>query len=500
MRRLILFAALSAFLCNLLNAQSFRCGTVGKIAEQVKVRLIENKAAIANGSIIKQRSTVYVPIKFHLIAKDDGSRRIAMSRVFDQVCELNSHFADQNIQFYIKDNFNFIDNTLLYSNHQLMRNIMAYHADPKALNVFVLEYVDINYPDLAGYYNTSSDWIVLRNADIGRDHALSHEIGHYFSLLHPFHGWDGEPYDEEVHGIPAPVFSPMGLLTEKMDHTNCETAGDMLCDTPADFNFFGWKDCNYKGGALDPGGMEVDPEEKLFMNYFSCRRGEYFFSVQQKEVMYADLFSSRRNNIRGTTPNSTATIPNKPTLMFPTGGQISDHPSSVDLFWTDVSGATNYVVEIDDAPNFSGDHLKIMFTDRNSVTVTGLQPGKLYFWRVKPYNEYYTCQDFSKFANFKTDVVSSTTNIRGLSGFQVSPNPIRHAAFNIAFHTEQSFVADVKIVDISGKIVQQFGSMDFPAGRAEKLLRLSSSVTNGVYILHLYSQHGYLTEKLLVLR
>ena len=70
------------------------------------------------------------------------------------------------------------------------------------------------------------------------------------------------PWSADI-GNPAPASSPGGIPTEKMDGSNCETAGDYLCDTPPDYNGFGWDDCDYDGGAQDPMGVEIDPEERL---------------------------------------------------------------------------------------------------------------------------------------------------------------------------------------------------------------------------------------------
>ena len=42
-----------------------------------------------------------------------------------------------------------------------------------------------------------------------------------------------------------------------------KNSGDFLCDTPADYNLgFGWNNCNYTGGAMDPNGILLNPDEK----------------------------------------------------------------------------------------------------------------------------------------------------------------------------------------------------------------------------------------------
>ena len=430
---------------------------------EISKRLAGNQLAIKQNKLVYPRSTIFVPMKFHLIGMDDGSRRIPMSDVYTQLCELNTHFADQDIQFYIKDGLSIIDNTPLYDNHMAYQSTMAHHVDQKAINVFIMETVNVQEETIVGYYSKSFDWIVLRNTDIGRNRALTHEIGHFFSLLHPFHGWDLEPYDPAKHGTPAPAFSPMGLPTEKMDHSNCEVAGDRICDTPADYNFFGWPDCEYAGGALDPSGTAVNPEEKLFMNYFNCNREEYYFTEEQKAVMMADLLSGKRFRIRGGSPKSTSVIPTKPTLLFPTSGQESESSTSVDLFWTEVSGATQYLIEVDVVPNFGSEAMQSKFSSRNSITITRLEPGKNYFWRVKPINDYYTCQGFTNFTNFRTAIVSDTRQLPGLTEASISPNPVRNRTFQLNLLTQTTISVVADITDITGRVVHRLGKMEFHA-------------------------------------
>ena len=500
MRELLKLFFLSVLCIGQLAAQGSWCGTVGEDARAIAIRLADNQLALKNKQLVYPRSTVFVPIKFHLIGKDDGTRRIPMSDVYDQLCELNSHFSDQDIQFYIKEGLDLIDNSLLYENHMAYQNIMAHHADQKAINVFLMETVNALEETIVGYYNKSFDWIVLRNADVGRNRALTHEIGHFFSLLHPFHGWDLEPYDPKIHGTPAPDYSPMGIPTEKMDHSNCATAGDRLCDTPADYNFFGWPNCEYDGGALDPSGTLVNPEEKLFMNYFNCNREEYYFSEEQKAIMMADLLSTKRFRIRGGSPKSTSTIPTRPTLLFPTSGQESESGNSADLFWTEVSGATQYLIEVDVVPNFTSEELRSRFSSRNSITIDELEPGTNYFWRVKPINDYYTCQKFTNFTNFKTAIVSGTQSLPGVTGVSLSPNPLRDQRLRLHISAAQSMEVFADLIDVTGRTVHRFGKLDLSAGLNELPLSVQEGLPDGLYHFRMRSGRGIRTERILLLR
>ena len=291
----------------LVSGQAFGCTTTGELANQIIPRLKQNQALITNQEIVYPRSTSYVPVKFHLVAKNDGSGRLSYSKVLEQLCKINDDFAPLDIQFYIKDNVNFLDNTSIYEDHTTAQNLMNFSREPGALNIFIMEDVNPSNQSARGYYSPSLDWIVIENQEIGGGRSLTHEIGHYFSLLHPFHGWDIEPYNPDVHGIPAPYFSPMGVQTEKSDGSNCSEAGDLLCDTPPDYAYnYPWPDCTFDANILDPDANPIDPDEKLFMNYFDCPRDDYYFSPQQAEVMKTDLV--RRSDLKKSAPLQSSVI------------------------------------------------------------------------------------------------------------------------------------------------------------------------------------------------
>jgi len=81
-------------------------------------RIIENKKAIANG-LAMPREKIYIPIKFHLVAEDDGSGRVDIEDMLDQLCDLNAEFSNTGFEFYLDNGFNFIDNTAVYESPTL---------------------------------------------------------------------------------------------------------------------------------------------------------------------------------------------------------------------------------------------------------------------------------------------------------------------------------------------------------------------------------------------
>lgn len=245
---------------------------------------------------------VYViPIVFHIV-HDYGSENISKEQVLDAVRIINEDFrklntdtniivsafktisADSYIEFRLanKDpNGNCTEgitrtqSPLTVNASDNVKYIATAWPRDKYLNVWVVRSVE----GAAGYAYYPSTWtsasvdgIILNNTYIGsigtgsytRSRALTHEIGHYLNLAHPW-GNSNEP----------------GLST------NCNE-DDGVSDTP---NTIGWTTCNLNGtscGSLD--------NVQNFMEYSYCSR---MFTFGQKNRMRAALNSSTasRNNL-----------------------------------------------------------------------------------------------------------------------------------------------------------------------------------------------------------
>ena len=426
------------------------CNTIGDLAIELRKQFQETKANFHDDPI-QFRETQYVPILFHITSKNNGSEAASEAKVLDQLCAINDDFADINIQFFLKDGgFNYIRNTTVYTDHSRTEgSIMGFNADSKAINVFIVENACRDCDPNSGvitlaYYQTILDWIVMRKDGVGSStQYLSHELGHYFSLLHTHDGWDFEPWTvDKFGGKKAPIRTVEGILVEKADGSNCETAGDQICDTPADYNGLGFSTCDFQEEALDPDGSKINPDENLFMSYFHfCSRDNYYFSDMQQEIITTNFNSSRRNAIRNA-PDATnlEIITESPSLVSPIGGETVAGYDKVTLQWSAVANADNYLVEIDNLPNFSSSKLiRFILNSQSAVTVDGLSPDKLYFWRVRPYNAYSTCTGFSSFQTFKTGTTTSIDVIKSINGWSVFPNPLKQDQdINISLDVESS--------------------------------------------------------------
>ncbi len=513
MKKILSLLTASLFVLVAAHAQepSAPCGLTPSDRTILEQRLQANVAA--NGDAAERSGVVqYVPIHFHLVAGSDSTGRQKINKVLDQLCEMNNFYSPQDIRFYFTPHPIYglfdksINNDNVYDN-QTNNFIMQNRRHNAALNVFVTNLAVSGNPPIPGaitlaYYNIPKDWIVSRKDQINGNGngTLSHEVGHFFSLLHPFNGWDFDVFDSSYPGFPnAPSVSPLGVPTEKMDGSNCTTAGDYVCDTPPDYNFLE-SDCVYTGGAKDPMGVLVDPMENNIMSYFSnC---VYAFTPQQGDLIHTDLNSASRNYLDNnfvpaaesiTTPNDLLTIP--------AGGDTTDFYDQVTFEWLPVAGATYYLFEIDITSTYSTTNSQEIVLAGTSLTLTNLQSNRTYYWRVRPFNEYYTCTT-AKQRTFRTSTVSVTglNEITGLNGWNVSPNPMASGnAVRILANVENGFSANISVLDAAGRPVYRQINTAFLAGNSAIELPLGE-LPNGLYFVVIDNAEGRSTRKLTVIR
>lgn len=141
------------------------------------------------------------------------------------------------------------------------------------------------------------DNVIIHNKnDAGWGWTVAHEIGHWFGLLHTHQGW-GTAWQEHVSRNPNdyPCY-------------NCDTEGDLLCDTPADYGA-DWcdepsdncecdeqgqnADCsnegyNFTNPTLDSCGQQAMPDLLNIMSY-GCRPCAAYWTAGQVTRMWTYL-------------------------------------------------------------------------------------------------------------------------------------------------------------------------------------------------------------------
>jgi hypothetical protein len=482
------------------------CGTHPDASIEMTIKA---KAMIENGYVAPRGVVTYVPVKYHLVARTNGTGRVKETDVYKMHCHLNEVYEDQEIQFFLKDGeFNYINNNTVYDNHVgTQGTIMNFNKDDEAMNVFI---VDDATPagggqspgTVLGYYSPQRDWIVMRIDQVNSNsQTLPHEAGHFFGLPHPFRGYEPDPFDNPDAGWPiAPVVSPNGSTpTELQDGSNCSTAGDFICDTPPDYNFglINGTSCVYSGGAKDPNGVTVNPDETLIMSYFNDNCVNKF-SDDQKDIVAANLASTDRNFLDNSYSPPAQTVSNDLVPIYPQNmASIPVFDNELNIDWEDMDGATSYVFEI--ATNQFFSDVETHIVNESYVELTGIERLKTYYWRVKAFNWTNTCAASiaSATMRFTTDKVMNTNKIDFVSYYNVFPNPANTSSgVNLYLNSKQSFTGTINLYNLTGQLSYQMKHNFQPGGNAVRLEGLQ--LEQGVYMIRVQTDYGILSSKVVI--
>ena len=489
------------------------CGTSPVDLQINAQKILEQRV---KGDVANFRALVYIPVWFHIVSKTDGTSAVSEGNILDMLCDMNKIYSDNatDMQFYIKG-FNYIKSDDLYNGTPY--STMKANKKADGINVFINNNAG-STASLAYYANRqnttdasyANDWIVIIKTQIGggtKAATLGHEIGHLFSLIHTFNGWETAPFKPTSSAPCAPAIASDGVTpTERHSRGsdgNCANAGDYMCDTPEDYNFgYGAASCSYSGIAKDPTCIAAIPEEKNMMGYFiGCLS---HFSTQQKTAIrnnYANDAGRAYLRAGNITPNlteigTTATV-------SPANAGVTTYYNNINLTWTAATGAISYFVELSPNSSFDVDPVRFVTTgtifnlNPKLVPVGYLKPGTIYFWRVRGFSTYKTCSTFSK-SFFTTGVLSEVKDINSVTEFTVSPNPVTVGEnfITIGLTTRKSFDANVKIINTNGKLLQS-EPYRFDVGLTNENISINH-LPGGLYILLIESREGIVHRKFVV--
>lgn len=498
----LFFLFLSLLIAGTISAQ--RCGTPWEpMIERVE----------ANKKIMTERprgAVKYIPVTFHMVADANGNGRVEIENVLKQVANINEQYADQEVIFYI-DRFNSFDNNAVYNtpSTSAARIQMRAREDNNSINVFICNTAD-NGGGGAGvtlaYYDPQDDWIVSRKGEInGASSTLSHEVGHFFSLPHPFSGFECNPYLEADYGNPVTLTHTIPCeggggsnLIELHDRSNCNTAGDRICDTPEDYNLglLFQNDCAPNTYVKDRNNETITPMTNNFMSYYTdC--ADYEFTPTQKNLMNTDYNTPQRAYIRqNNTPNTTP-VTEPVTYLSPISGQQSNGLEDVLLDWEDTPGANQYLVMWARNSSFTIEPHKELVTTSEYIIPETLSNGLNYYWRVWPFNETQTAAMYSPTQNFVAGMGTGVNEIREVTEYAVVPNPSTDNTVPVlTLHLTESLKGEIRIMDGAGRILSQQVA-ELTIGQNNIALD-ADRLPAGMYFVVMTTPKGNLVERMMI--
>jgi hypothetical protein len=453
----------------------------------------------------------YIPVTFHLVAAANGSGRVTEEAVLQQLASLNVQYADQEAKFYI-DRFNYFDNDAVYNSpaSNAAKVQMRLRKDNNSINVFITNSADNGGQtpgEVLAYYDTQEDWIVSQRGEInGATNTMAHELGHFFSLPHPFVGWDCHPYtlDEYTNPVNVQFTIPCeggggSVLIELHNRTNCNTAGDRICDTPEDYNLglLYQNNCAENNSVKDINSEVIKPMVNNFMSYYrEC--DDYEFTQTQKNLINTDFFSIQRAYIRtGVVPNTTPVV-DPVAYITPINGEETNGASNILLDWENTPGANRYLLIYDRFASFTFNPQKLIVTSSEYVIPGPLTDNITYFWKVWPFNESMTDAGYSATQSFKVGTGVGVNEIHDISDYALTPNPVTdHVTALLTLSSTKAFSGSLEITDASGHVLSK-ETIQIPSGLSQFPIQ-NSDFPAGIYFVVLHSDRGRLVERLLIM-
>jgi len=428
MNKVLLILIISAFVSNI---YSQNCGTPENENWLEEWEQRGGRKYLKSG-YIRPRAVVYIPIHYHIVRQLSGTGGFPLTYLYKMHCELNQRYANTNIQFTL-DTFSYI-NSDNYFNLDTDNESLAMSNMFNTLNHCNVYLVNQPLPGNCGYtYRplggspTSRSSIYLA-ASFGNytctqpsSTTLAHEMGHWLDLPHTFYGWEGKTYVSRT----SPVLN-FPSRRENVDRlgtlANCETAGDMFCDTDPDYVSQRWACPNTKQ-FTDPNGKIFTLKSDNYMSYSADNCQSKFSDNQIAHMNEAMItFRDRRDLLLLPQPNVSAM--SAVTFFEPKTHTMRTSRKGLYIRFNKVENATKYHIVIakgtavlNNSFNITPSTVRVdtIISDTSFLVPESIftaTDNNYYYWEMTPINKVFTC----------------TTNGVTLQNFRVSANSI---VFNV---------------------------------------------------------------------
>lgn len=231
-----------------------------------------------------------IPVYYHIIRRSDGTGGANLANLDDELELVNDYFSGTLFNFFRCENPNYIDDDYYFNSIDKasddILNLVTAHEVSGAMNIFfapnIIGSTGNSICGFARFPWDEGNYIFMDNACATNSSTLAHEFGHYFGLYHTHNAGAGIDHENITRNPTSNCF-------------NCEIAGDLLCDTPADPRLTSAminEACEYIGDEMQV-CMEVAPAELFaytphpnnIMSY-STKECRSYFSPGQENLMY----------------------------------------------------------------------------------------------------------------------------------------------------------------------------------------------------------------------
>lgn len=312
---------------------------------------------------INASPNLFIPLKIHIVRQSNGTGGLPTSTLETAIANLNTTYASMNMNFFMCSSIHYIDNDELYQldvekeNTRLVLNNVN-----DAINIYFVGSLTTNGTAINGISsfpgaNALDNRMILSNDVAGNGITLSHEMGHYWNLYHTY---------ETFYGA------------ELVNGSNCNSAGDFICDTPADPCGGFALNCQYTGTTRDANGQLYSPMVNNLMScYGVCRNS---FTAGQYARM-TDGYALRNLYMNANTYTLACSAT---TALAPDNLNLSVTGCKINISWAD--NATNemgYIIEM--ATSMAGPFMAIGRTTANATSFSDdafHTDGGTYYYRV----------------------------------------------------------------------------------------------------------------------
>lgn len=269
-----LLGVVGSCLLSLAQSPSLSLHSCGQTTTSADLEILaQQRKAVQNHAISFAKSPISIPLTIHLVAQSNQQNALSQTSLNKVISDLNEYFLPANVQFFVCSTRLIANDDYFDFNKGLESEITNQHNVDNTLNLYFVNNIVSSSGLVCGYAylpSADKDHIFMTNNCVENGTTHLHEVGHYFGLFHTHGKYANEPNEELVDG------------------SNCMTAGDDVCDTPADPNVLNLSDsdCNYSGNLKDANGDSYQPEPRNIMSYGnnSCR--DFLTDGQYQRIAY----------------------------------------------------------------------------------------------------------------------------------------------------------------------------------------------------------------------